>query len=172
MRRKTSAVGRISTMTLALVILIGWSAAPAFSEQNTRIQEGVYGTAINRADVSERLENHVMTEMVRAGDNNDANTDLREQHINETFAGDWELWLKDGTFKVYKNRILMVGGKYTVKGDSLVIHDEGDSECPDPGHYRWAYDGKRLTLVTIEDDCLVGNFVLTAHPWEFRGAHK
>jgi hypothetical protein len=71
----------------------------------------------------------------------------------------WELdLLADGTWHFKLNNYELLNGVYTVKGDQFLMtdnQDKGDSCPPDtnPGVYKWAVDGKALTLTLINDTC-------------------
>jgi hypothetical protein len=40
-----------------------------------------------------------------------------------------------------------------------------EAPCSDAGAYKWAFDGKALTLTTVEDDCVGRPTILATHPW-------
>jgi hypothetical protein len=94
-----------------------------------------------------------------------------EDNIGYDTAGRWELTLAEGNrYSFTYLAFLFAEGRYTLTQDQIVFSDEeGPYACTGPGEetatYKWDFDGKALTLTTIEDECIVRNVVLTAHPW-------
>jgi len=59
-------------------------------------------------------------------------------------------------------------GRYTLTEDQIVFAAEKlYGYCPklETSTYKWAFDGKALTLTTIEDECNARRFVNSTHPW-------
>jgi hypothetical protein len=63
-----------------------------------------------------------------------------------------------GKFRVTKNGVMEVAGRYIVKGDEVVFTDqEGPWACTNTdeqtGTYRWKYDNAALTFSKVADRC-------------------
>ena len=73
----------------------------------------------------------------------------------------------DGTTTVRRKEEIVVEGVYSVTKDELVLTDKrGPMACIDagPGKFQWKFDGKALTLKTIEDNCGGRASALTSQP--------
>ena len=85
------------------------------------------------------------------------------------FEGEWELTLVEGNhYSFARNGSVVDEGRYTLKQDQIVFtYEKGVYACPgqETYIYKWALDGKALTLTTVEDECPERNRVITAHPW-------
>jgi hypothetical protein len=85
----------------------------------------------------------------------------------------WELTLADEdrySFSVYwsNSGFETEAGRYTLTEDQIVFAAEKlYGYCPklETSTYKWAFDGKALTLTTIEDGCNARRFVNSIHPW-------
>lgn len=86
----------------------------------------------------------------------------------------WELTLAEEnrySFSVYWGNTSFVTdeGRFTLTEDQIVFTAEKVyGFCPSEAEastYKWAFDGKALTLTTVEDECNVRRFVNTIHPW-------
>jgi hypothetical protein len=85
----------------------------------------------------------------------------------------WELTLADEdrySFSVYwsNSGFETEEGRYTLTEDQIVFAAEKlYGYCPklETSTYKWAFDGKALTLTTIEDECNARRFVNSIHPW-------
>jgi hypothetical protein len=73
----------------------------------------------------------------------------------------------DGTTTVSRQGEVMVEGVYSVTKDEITLTDKrGPMACIDagPGKFQWKFDGKALTLKTIEDNCGGRASALTSQP--------
>ena len=73
----------------------------------------------------------------------------------------------DGTTTVRRQTDIVVEGVYSVTKDEISITDKrGPMACIDagPGKFQWKFDGKALTLKTIEDNCGGRASALTSQP--------
>ena len=73
----------------------------------------------------------------------------------------------DGTTMVKRQAEVVVEGVYSVTKDEITITDKrGPMACIDagPGKFQWKFDGKALTLKTIEDNCGGRASALTSQP--------
>ena len=73
----------------------------------------------------------------------------------------------DGTTSVRRQADVVVEGVYSVTKDEITITDKrGPMACIDagPGKFQWKFDGKALTLKTIEDNCGGRASALTSQP--------
>ena len=73
----------------------------------------------------------------------------------------------DGTTTVRRQADIVVEGVYSVTKDEITITDKrGPMACIDagPGKFQWKFDGKTLTLKTIEDKCGGRASALTSQP--------
>ncbi len=85
----------------------------------------------------------------------------------------WELTLAEEdrySFSVYwsNSGFETEQGRYTLTEDQIVFAAEKlYGYCPklETSTYEWAFDGKALTLTTIEDECNARRFVNSIHPW-------
>jgi len=74
-------------------------------------------------------------------------------------GGDWAITIgSKNQFRVREKGKVVVVGTYTVTGDQIAFSNErGIRACTEAGmevgKYKWAYDGKDLTLTKIEDNC-------------------
>ncbi len=73
----------------------------------------------------------------------------------------------DGTTTVRRQEQVVVEGVYSATKDEITITDKrGPMACIDagPGKFQWKFDGKALTLKTIEDPCGGRASALTSQP--------
>ena len=73
----------------------------------------------------------------------------------------------DGTTTVRRQGEIVVEGVYSVTKDEITLNDKrGPMACIDagPGKFQWKFDGKALTLKTIEDNCGGRASALTSQP--------
>lgn len=87
-----------------------------------------------------------------------------------SLQGRWGLKLaNDSRFAVFKDGEVVVEGRYTVEENQLEFTDDkGPLACraeQATGIYKWALDGKTLTLALVEDMCDGRKAVLAAHPF-------
>ncbi len=87
-----------------------------------------------------------------------------------SISGRWGLKLADDSrFTVFLDGEVVVEGRYTVEENQLEFTDEkGPLACraeQATGIYKWALDGKTLTLTLVEDICDGRKGVLAAHPF-------
>lgn len=69
---------------------------------------------------------------------------------SDQFAG--YVFNQDGTWEYFWAGSTQALGKYVVKGDQWT--EQGTTECPFPGTYRWSYDGTNLKFTLVgEDKC-------------------
>jgi hypothetical protein len=86
--------------------------------------------------------------------------------------GKWELTFAEGGR--YSLIVYWKGGSYefgeglfTLTENRIVFADEA-GHCPggqEVSTYQWAFDGKTLTLTSVEDACAYRNLVYASHPW-------
>jgi hypothetical protein len=85
------------------------------------------------------------------------------------FQGEWELTLVEGDhYSFARNGSIVDEGRYTLAQDQIVFtYVKGPYACPgqETYIYKWALDGKALTLTTVEDRCPDRNRVITARAW-------
>ena len=85
------------------------------------------------------------------------------------FEGEWELTLVEGNhYSFARHGSIVDEGRYTSTQDQIVFtYEKGPYACPgqETYAYKWAFDGRALTLTTVEDECPERNGVLTAHSW-------
>ena len=85
------------------------------------------------------------------------------------FGGEWELTLVEGNhYSFARHGSIVDEGRYTLTQDQIVFtYEKGPYACTgqETYIYKWALDGKALTLTTVEDGCPDRNRVITAHPW-------
>ena len=96
----------------------------------------------------------------------------REDSSSYFFIGDWELTLAEGNgYRLTKDGQFDEEGDYTLTQDQIVFATTKSKEppCPGTGTYQWAFDGKALTLTTVEDDCPGRPTIFTMHPWSKQG---
>jgi hypothetical protein len=94
-----------------------------------------------------------------------------EDNIGYDTAGTWLLTLAEGNrYSFTYFAFVFAEGRYSLTRDQIAFTDEGGPyPCKGPseetGTYKWALDEKALILTTVEDQCVVRNVILTAHPW-------
>lgn len=93
-------------------------------------------------------------------------TTITKADAADRFVGKWEITLDDkNRFTVHKNGELMVEGRSTFTANQWTLTDEkGRLACTGAeisGTYKWNFDGKTLTLTTVEDKCGGRNTILT-----------
>ncbi len=83
--------------------------------------------------------------------------------------GEWELTLVEGSHYSFARQGSIVDeGRYSLTQDQIVFtYEKGPYACigQETYIYKWALDGKALTLTTVEDGCPDRNRVIAAHPW-------
>jgi len=96
-----------------------------------------------------------------------ASTITREDVTSYTFIGEWELTLTEGNgLSLSLDGRFREDGNYTLTQDQIVFTQmRGKYPCGATGTYQWAFDGKRLTLTTVEDTCEGRPTIFTMHPW-------
>jgi hypothetical protein len=107
-----------------------------------------------------------------------AANNMRSADDRYIFLGEWQTAFDpDGHYIVKRtspdggSHMVIAEGQYALSADQLTFTDvEMGSACMDSsgvqvGSYRWALDGRALTLTAIEDKCSDRNFSLTVHPW-------
>jgi len=137
-----------STRLVAVFVL---SLALAGCVVTPSLPSGSYATTITRDDCLTR-------------------TDLSPT-VRGVIPGKWQITLAEGgRYSVVKDGYLVAEeGHYTLEQDQLVFTGEtGAYVCDGPGEenaaYKWAFDGKELSLTTVEDGCIGRNSVFTMHP--------
>lgn len=89
--------------------------------------------------------------------------------LTDFYPGKWELTLAEGNrYSFTQDGSIVDEGHYTSTQDQIVFtYEKGPYACPgqETYIYKWAFDGKALTLTTVEDQCHDRNRVITAHPW-------
>ena len=84
------------------------------------------------------------------------------------FIGDWELTLTEGNgYSLTKDGQFDEEGDYTLAQDQIGFATTKSKQppCSETGTYQWAFDGKALTLTTVEDGCPSRPTVFATHPW-------
>ena len=73
----------------------------------------------------------------------------------------------DGVHTVSNEGKVVVKGTYVVDKDQISLTDkEGDFACVgQTGTYKWAFDGKNLSFIKVEDACDGRVQGLTGQPW-------
>ena len=65
-----------------------------------------------------------------------------------------EVTFADGVYTALSDGQLVATGKYTTKGDQIVVSDNSnDCNSSGEGTYTWAFDGKALTFKGNHDAC-------------------
>jgi hypothetical protein len=66
--------------------------------------------------------------------------------------GNWTIAFKSGAYTVTDNGAAVIHGKYTIKGDTVTLHDKsGRDACPAPGTYRFTLTGNALKFTRVSD---------------------
>ncbi|HUL72893.1 MAG TPA: hypothetical protein VLT86_07315 [Vicinamibacterales bacterium] len=65
-----------------------------------------------------------------------------------------EVTFGDGTYSATSDGQPVAAGKYTTKGNQIIVSDNSDA-CSNSGEgtYTWAFDGKALTFKGSQDGC-------------------
>ena len=83
-------------------------------------------------------------------------------------GGEWELILvEDNHYSFARHGSVVDEGSYTLTQDQIAFtYERGPYDCAgrETYIYKWAFDGKALTLTTVEDECPERNQVIAAHP--------
>lgn len=72
----------------------------------------------------------------------------------------------DGAYHATQDGQPIATGKYTTKGDQIVVSDNSDAcGMSGEGTYTWAFDGKALTFKGSKDGCDTRLQILTGYPF-------
>jgi len=110
-----------------------------------------------------------------------AANNMRSADDRYIFLGEWQTafdpdghYITKRTSPDGSSHMVIEEGQYALSADQLTFtgvemgHACMDSSGVQVGSYRWALDGRTLTLTAIEDKCSDRNFSLTVHPWSKR----
>ncbi len=99
------------------------------------------------------------------------------ESIRNRLVGTWQLTLSNGDrFQISQGGEVLVGGRYDLRParlntqEQIVFTDEsGPASCAntagqESGTYNWAFEGKQLTLTTVEDKCDARRIITASHP--------
>lgn len=72
----------------------------------------------------------------------------------------------DGAYQATQDGQPIATGKYTAKGDQIVVSDNSDAcGMSGEGTYTWAFDGKALTFKGSKDACDTRLQIMTGYPF-------
>ena len=72
----------------------------------------------------------------------------------------------DGAYHATQDGKPIATGKYTTKGDQIVVSDNSDAcGMSGEGTYTWAFDGKALTFKGSKDGCDTRLQIMTGYPF-------
>jgi len=72
----------------------------------------------------------------------------------------------DGAYHATQDGQPIATGKYTTKGDQIVVSDNSDAcGMSGEGTYTWAFDGKALTFKGSKDGCDTRLQIMTGYPF-------
>jgi hypothetical protein len=72
----------------------------------------------------------------------------------------------DGAYHATQDGQPIATGKYTAKGDQIVVSDNSDAcGMSGEGTYTWAFDGKALTFKGSKDGCDTRLQIMTGYPF-------
>jgi hypothetical protein len=84
--------------------------------------------------------------------------------INMSDGSTIQVTFADGTYTAMQDGQQVALGKYTTKGDQIVVSDNSDAcGMSGEGTYTWAYDGKALTFKGSKDACDTRLQIMTSY---------